>query len=209
MAEVLICGSCGGPLPRPTPGDPNVTCQFCGATTNLDSGDRRQGTSGITLATANQRLAYPREAFQKAIDERIARREPIVQAFRAAAESALSGVCDPDAITNVVFGIAADFDRANGTDVTQDPTVLPRLAMAYVLSVDHLATQPEYEFNLPFLTATSRGPLHFRQVVTIARLKELAAIPPAASAAKKQAPMPALEPSPVQPARKPWWRIFG
>ncbi len=207
MAQVLVCGSCGGPLPRPTPGDPNVTCQFCGATTDLDSGERRQGSADIVAAI--NRIPKARDAFEKELNERIARHEPIVPAFRAAAESTLSAICDPDAITNVVFGIATDFDRANGTDVTQDPNVLPRLGLAYIQSVQTLATEPEYEINLPFLTATSKGPLHFRQSVTIARLKELAAIPPTQRAAKKDPPPPAppvAAPPVVQPANQPWWK---
>jgi hypothetical protein len=176
-----------------------VTCRFCGATSHLESGEGRPPVEA-------RGPVYDRERFRErladlglAYAEGMARREPPSRAFREAAASALSEYCDPDVITNVVFGIAADFNRANGTDVARDPAVAPRLAAAYIDSLEPLSKQAEYEINLPFLTTTASGPLHFSQRVTIERLAELAATPAGSP-----------EEAPTSAGAKPWWkRILG
>jgi hypothetical protein len=134
------------------------------------------------------------DAFEAAYRERIGKKEDSVTAFRTAAESALSELCDSEAITNVVFGIASDFETQSQVDVTRDAMVMPRLAVAYLTALEHLRSAPEFQLNLPFLTATSDGPLHFSQVVTIARLTELAQ-------------RPAQTAKPV--AKSFWSRLFG
>ncbi len=216
MAQVLVCTNCGGPLPRPSAREPLVTCAFCHATTDVNAGPLRPSadTDKLSIVAVRERLAQELNALQEAYGAGIAQGQPPTAAFRAAAASALAAVCDPDAITNVVFGIAAEFDRKHGTEVTRDPNAIPRLATAYIDSLEQLAQQPRHEINLPFLTATPRGPLHFALEITIDRLQVLAATPPG-TAEPPPAP-PASDPvsrttpeEPVAPT-KPWYkRIFG
>lgn len=184
MARALICGVCGGPLPRPETGVRFVVCHFCKTTSDLETGTR-QGADGQASVDVDEGLKRELDTFQAAYAERIKRGEAPLAAFRAAAELAFAGICDPESMTNVVFGIAADFEQANGVDVTLDPVVVPRLAKAYLMALQELRTQPRYEINLPFLTATKDGPLHFSQGVTIARLSELAKHAPTAKAPQK------------------------
>jgi hypothetical protein len=160
---------------------------------DLESGHHERPESEEAVVTIRQRFARELGAFEAAFRERIAAHEPPDGAFRGAAESALSGLCDPIAITNVVLGIAADFDSQSGTDIRRDANALPRLAAAYLESLEKLVQRSVHEIELPFLSSTSAGPIHFRQRVTIARLAELAQTPPA--------------PTPASP---PWWkRILG
>jgi len=128
----------------------------------------------LSVIAFKERLKKELSAFDQAFREGTARGDSPARAFRAAAERELGGLCDPDAITNVVLGIAADFRRDHGADIARDPNALPRLATAYLDALDQLRVAREHELNIPFLTTTETGPLHFRQRVTIDRLTELA-----------------------------------
>lgn len=218
--HVLICGRCGGPLPRPEPGAHFVTCRFCEATTDLDTSEHQASGAAARFVSVRERFAAELEAFEKAFTEGLARGEAVIPAFRGAAESAMPALADADTLTNVVFGIAADFHRRTGADVTADPAAMQRIAIAYLDSLRELATNAESSINLPFLSETKEGPLHFMQDVTMARLRELAATPatvpepppPAALPATPEPPAAAPAPDPPEPpaARKAWWkRILG
>ena len=108
MIEVLLCGHCGGPLPRPDAGVRFVTCRFCEATSDLHTGERQPAASESYLAP-RMKFATELAAFERVLAERVAAGEAPLPAFRGAAASELSAIADADALTNVVFGIAAFF----------------------------------------------------------------------------------------------------
>lgn len=207
---MLICGRCGGPLPRPDAKNAMVTCRFCDTTTDVEL-SRDRSPANVSAHLEKQYMDPLREAYEQHIAQGLGS----VPAFRAAAESTLSSLCDPDAITNVVFGLAAHFDREHDTNVAKDPYVLPRLAKAYLQSLNRPTNETEWELNLPFLTATPSGPLHFMQKMSISHLEELAQTPPPPPAPPPE-PAPAKEPQRLPPrpvpveSSKPWWKkILG
>lgn len=208
MIEVLLCGHCGGPLPRPDAGVRFVTCRFCEATSDLHTGERQPAASESYLAP-RMKFATELAAFERVLAERVAAGEAPLPAFRGAAASELSAIADADALTNVVFGIAADFGREKGVDVTSDAQAMNRIATAYLDSLHELSTKAVSSIHLPFLTATAQGPLHFMQEVTMARLRELAATP-ATTTGRPKLPAPPSPAAPAlpdaPPANKPWWK---
>jgi len=209
MARVLLCSHCGGPLPRPESDARFLTCRFCEATTDLET-----GAPHTDAAKAVARIEHVRtqmNAFEQAFRERIDQGEPAILAFRAAAEDKLVDVADADALANVTFGLASDFFTQTSVDVTRDPIVMYRIADGYLTSLQKLALDEKCTINLPFLTATAQGPLHFMQDVTKERLRELAATP-AALPGKPKPPPPASAPERVMadPPKKSFWKkIFG
>jgi molecular chaperone DnaK len=63
--------------------------------------------------------------------------------------------------------------------------VLGRIVDAYLQVFAQLRVAPSAELNLPFLTATPAGPVHFQRTVTPALFAELAQRDPRAAAPKK------------------------
>lgn len=189
-----------------------MTCHFCNTTSDLETGLKQPGVVPPVNTGVSEGMKSELDAFQAAYAERIKHGDKPTAAFQFAANLAFATLCDPDSMTNVVFGIASDFEKAHGVDVTVDPVVVPRLARAYLTAILELQTHPEYAINLPFLTATADGPLHFSQVVTIARLAELASHPPRQAGARPRgdAPSPGAEATSPNEQSKPWWkRLLG
>lgn len=204
MAHVLLCGHCGSPLPRPAPGARFVTCRFCEATTDLDTGQHQPSSNG-RFASLSQRFSAQVPAFEQALAERVARGEAPLAAFRGAAESALSTVTNPETLTNVAFGIALDYRQITGIDVTWNARAVGRIALQYLEAVEGIwlirsqmpATTGDETLVIeaPALIDTPQGPLDFKQACTLRRLHELAATPPTTSLPRS--PAPALVPAPA------------
>lgn len=172
MTQVLLCGHCGGPLPKPQANERYLTCRFCEATSDLQTRTHEWKTSA-RVGTPRERFPAELLAFELRLSETAG--APALDSFRAAAHATLSSIADPEALTNVTFGIVADFHTKTGVDISNEPVALGRIAIAYLDSLERLSTASATTINLPFLTATPQGPLHFTQDVTMERLHQLAA----------------------------------
>jgi molecular chaperone DnaK len=67
------------------------------------------------------------------------------------------------------------FKNENGVDLSKDRMALQRLKEAAEKAKIELSSSQETTINLPFLTATDAGPLHFESTLTRARFNELTA----------------------------------
>jgi molecular chaperone DnaK len=65
------------------------------------------------------------------------------------------------------------FKNENGVDLSNDRMALQRLKEAAEKAKIELSSSQETSINLPFLTATDAGPLHFEQTLTRAKFNEL------------------------------------
>ncbi len=230
MAQVLICGRCGGPLPRPVPGDRFVTCRFCEATSDLDTGEAQASAEPAQFVGIHTRFPAEVTAFEQALAERSGRGEPPLAAFRGAAASALSGVFAPDTLTNVVFGIAADFRERTGTDVRLDAQAMGRIALRYLDVLEalwvfnsrrpsarglgaHAVSHITLKVNVPSVTTTAQGAIDFEQDVTLERLQTLATTSPVVPEPRPEPPAapPTAPTAPAPPpAKRSWWKkILG
>ncbi len=212
MIQVLLCGQCGGPLPRPDADARFVTCRFCEATSDLQTGERQASANPAPFAAFWARFKDDFDAFEKELRERFERGEAPLPAFRAAAESALPALIDPATLANVAFGITMEFWNKNHVDVSSDALAMGRIARAYLSSLEDLAAGKQISINLPFLTATPQGPLHYMQDVTMAELQQWAATPAAVPAKPPPpppappAPPPPAPPADPPPAKTSWWK---
>jgi hypothetical protein len=50
------------------------------------------------------------------------------------------------------------------------PTALPRLVVGYLDAIEQLRLRPEHQLELPFIAATAQGPVHFKTLLTPAKL---------------------------------------
>jgi molecular chaperone DnaK len=73
----------------------------------------------------------------------------------------------------IVDWLAAEFRKAQGIDLTQDPMALQRLYEAAEKAKIELSTAQETQINLPFITADQSGPKHLDMRLTRAKLNEL------------------------------------
>lgn len=69
--------------------------------------------------------------------------------------------------------IAEQFKRENGVDLKADRMALQRLKEAAEKAKKELSTTKSSNINLPFITATSAGPLHLNMDITRAKFDEL------------------------------------
>ncbi|MCQ2427828.1 MAG: molecular chaperone DnaK, partial [Clostridia bacterium] len=75
----------------------------------------------------------------------------------------------------VINWIADEFKNENGIDVRGDKMVLQRLKEAAEKAKIELSGTASTEINLPYLTATASGPVHFMTTLTRAKFNELTA----------------------------------
>ena len=75
----------------------------------------------------------------------------------------------------VVEYLAADFQKAEGIDLTKDKLALQRLKEAAEKAKIELSSAQTTEVNLPFITADQNGPKHLVKTVTRADLERLVA----------------------------------
>jgi len=75
----------------------------------------------------------------------------------------------------IIDWMAETFKRENGVDLRGDKMVLQRLKDAAEKAKIELSGMTSTNINLPFITATSAGPLHFEATLTRAKFDELTA----------------------------------
>ena len=59
--------------------------------------------------------------------------------------------------------LAYDFQTQHGVDLTTDGQAMERLGKAWEKAVTELQRAKKTEINLPFITATKGGPLHYQR----------------------------------------------
>lgn len=69
--------------------------------------------------------------------------------------------------------VAAQFKKENGVDIKSDRMALQRLKEAAEKAKKELSTTKSTNINLPFITATSAGPMHLNMDITRAKFDEL------------------------------------
>ena len=200
-------------MPCPEPGGRFVTCSFCNATTDLETGAHEgEALDGVPFRT---RYKAELAAFESRFRERIGHAEPVIAAFHGAVEDTLAKASDPDALTNVTFGLAADFFQQSAVDVTRDPMLMERLLSAYIQTVEVLAnaTFHGHKFRASSVTVTmpvtAAGADPPRFQVTIERLRELAATPAALPNARPRPPSPGSAPNSPSTKQSWWKKILG
>src|SRR5256712_13970623 len=75
----------------------------------------------------------------------------------------------------VIDWLVSEFKNAHGIDLGKDKMALQRLKEAAEKAKIELSATQETTINLPFVTATSDGPLHLEQRLTRAKFQELTA----------------------------------
>ena len=219
MARTLICGHCGGPLPKPT-GEPWLTCSFCDTTSSLQTGELEEKRPG---PSRHDRIRAATEALvaDEELPTVLAQASP-AQGFSRVVERHFGDLCDAEVLTNVVFALVREHHAETGTNLLVEPgqeVVVARIAQSYIKALGELRKQREAELLLPFLYTNASGPVHFRRVVTVEKLAALAQIPasePIASSESPSEPIASSEP-PSEPdaaageVKKPsiWKRLFA
>ena len=72
--------------------------------------------------------------------------------------------------------LALDFQRQHGVDVTKESQAMDRLGKAWMKATVELRSAKRTEINLPFITATKNGPLHYQRDVDAATMASLYAV---------------------------------
>ena len=75
----------------------------------------------------------------------------------------------------IIDWMADKFQRENGVDLRKDKMVLQRLKDAAEKAKIELSGMMSADINLPFITATSAGPLHFEATLTRAEFERITA----------------------------------
>ncbi len=75
----------------------------------------------------------------------------------------------------VIDWMVGEFKNAHGVDLANDKMALQRLKEAGEKAKIELSNLQETSINLPFITATSEGPLHLELTLTRARFQEMTA----------------------------------
>ena len=73
----------------------------------------------------------------------------------------------------IIDWLVKDFKNENGVDLSADKMAVQRLKEAAEKAKIELSTVPETDLNLPFITATSDGPLHLQKKLTRAEFQKL------------------------------------
>ena len=73
----------------------------------------------------------------------------------------------------VIDWLVAEFKNENGVDLGADKMAVQRLKEAAEKAKIELSTVPETDLNLPFITATSAGPLHLQKKLTRAEFQKM------------------------------------
>ncbi len=75
----------------------------------------------------------------------------------------------------IIDWLVKGFKNENGVDLGTDKMAVQRLKEAAEKAKIELSTVPETDLNLPFVTATSEGPLHLQQKLTRSEFEKLTA----------------------------------
>jgi len=85
-------------------------------------------------------------------------------------DTQLGGTDMDDAVIN---HIASEFKKSEGMDINEDATAMQRIREAAEKAKIELSTIMETEINLPYITATDKGPKHLTMKLTRAQLEKL------------------------------------
>ena len=80
-----------------------------------------------------------------------------------------------DFAQRIINWMAEKFQRENGVDLRNDKMVMQRLKDAAEKAKIELSGMTQTEINLPFITATAAGPLHFEATLTRAEFDRITA----------------------------------
>lgn len=200
MTTPLTCPTCGAPLPRPLEGQTSLECFYCGGTASLTGARATAGGARPFDSTTAARVI---EAFKGAL---AAKRTPF-EALVVACRERLGPAGETDSFARVVFALGRAFDEENKTHIVEDPVAISRLIEGYFLTIQGLRESPTHTLNLPFLTATSSGPLHLMRTLSAA---DIAALLASSMSSRPQASPRAGAPSePTEPPKKKKWWPFG
>lgn len=75
----------------------------------------------------------------------------------------------------IIDYLAEEFEKKEGLDLRDDKTALQRLKEAAEKAKIELSNSEETEINIPYITATDKGPKHLKEVLTRAQLEKLTA----------------------------------
>jgi len=90
----------------------------------------------------------------------------------------------------IIESLIEEFQKNEGMDLREDKTALQRLKEAAEKAKIELSTSEKTEINIPYITATDKGPKHFRKEMTRSELEKLVSdlidktIPPCEKALK-------------------------
>lgn len=189
MLTTLTCPWCGAPLPAASADantQPFLRCAYCGATSTL-SGVRAVKAQPSATAPSTQ-VSDPNfyerviEAFQSAMKGGAS----AYDALQSAARARLGAMGQTEAFARVCLALARDFDDANGTSTVTDAMCMARMIEVYLRAIEGVRTSGSFTINLPFFTATPRGPVHFERTLTAEIIAALAERPPSAPPKKKK-----------------------
>lgn len=85
-------------------------------------------------------------------------------------DTALGGT---DMDNYLVNYIVKEFERESGVDLNDDQTAMQRVREAVEKAKIELSTTLETDINLPYITATNKGPKHLNMKLTRAKLEEI------------------------------------
>ena len=85
-------------------------------------------------------------------------------------DTSLGGTDMDQAIMNFIL---KEFEKESGVDLSDDSTALQRIREAAEKAKIELSTVIETDINLPFITATDKGPKHLTMKLTRAQLEKL------------------------------------
>lgn len=170
------CPHCGAPLPSEQTGQPKSLCAYCGTTSRLG------GVTPVVVSGGGPAAGVDPGRLER-LKELVAAKdgqEPLLEALEHVARDTLGPYGETRAARNVVEGLARGFDAEHGTRLVEDPMVLGRLLEVYLVACRDIAANGATTLELPFITATAAGPLHFERHVSAADLAALAsgAAPP-------------------------------
>ena len=177
--QALLCLQCGGPLGAVKSVPAIVECGFCGAVINVSERPvlTQRGTLDELLRAS--RIQGGRKKFTLELQALVEAKMPPFEAVRTAAAHHLGTGGETDALARVTIALARDFEREHeGASVVGEVMVLCRVVDAYFKCVHELQSSAEAEINLPFITVTSKGPVHFLRRITADDLAALAARDP-------------------------------
>lgn len=75
----------------------------------------------------------------------------------------------------IIDYLAEEFEKKEGLDLRNDKTALQRLKEGAEKAKIELSTSEETEVNIPYITATDKGPKHLKEVLTRSQLEKLTA----------------------------------
>lgn len=200
----LVCPKCGGPLPASAATAEQTKCAFCSVVLCRVAHDFEPATGSVPTAPSD-RVRQGRQAFEAAIQKGFQAGDDPRAVLKHALSEHLGLESEAEVVATVAFGLAEQLQRDEGVDLKTDAVAICRLALAYINAADVLRESQQAELNLPFITATSSGPVHYSRSLTIADIRTLASGRPLT---QEQPPPATATDSTDPPTKKKWWWPF-